>query len=120
MFEGLPLVAIEAMACGCLVVISDLPGLDGWMPEGLCEEGWVKPVPMPRLIGLDTPHPDDVSRFVDDLAAALTVQLRRAASRKNRAGTACRLAPLSWRGVFEKVRAAYLSLCSAKGEDGKG
>ncbi len=120
MFEGLPLVVIEAMACGCLVVISDLPGLDGWMPEGLCEEGWVERVPMPRLIGLDTPHPDDVSRFVDDLAAALTVQLRRAASRKNRADTACRLTPLSWRGVFEKVRAAYESFCIPEGKDRTG
>jgi glycosyltransferase involved in cell wall biosynthesis len=120
MFEGLPLVVIEAMACGCLTVISDLPGLDGWMPEGLCEEGLVERVPMPRLIGLDTPHPDDVAGFVDGLAAALTVQLRRAASRDNRADAASRLAPMSWRGVFEKVRGAYLSFCSAEGEDGEG
>ncbi|MGD8368867.1 MAG: glycosyltransferase family 4 protein [Desulfobacterales bacterium] len=120
MFEGLPLVVVEAMACGCLVVVSDLPGLDGWMPEGLCEEGLVERVPMPRMVGLDTPHPDDIPGFVDDLAAVLDVQLRRAASRKDRADAACRLAPLSWRGVFEKVRAAYMSFCSAEKEGGEG
>jgi len=111
MFEGLPLVVIEALACGCLGVISDLPGMDGWMPEGLCEEGLVERVPMPRLVGLDTPHPDDVPVFVDDLAAALSVQLRRAASRSNRPDAACHLAPLTWRGVFEKVKAVYRGFC---------
>jgi glycosyltransferase involved in cell wall biosynthesis len=118
MFEGLPLVVIEAMACGCLAVISDLPGLDDWMPEGVGEKGLVERVPMPRMVGLDTPHPDDVAGFVDDLAAALAVQLRRAASREDRADAARLLAPLSWRGVFEKVKAAYMEFCTPAGKDG--
>ena len=80
MFEGLPLVVIEALACGCLAVVSDLPGMDDWMPSGLCEQGLVERVPMPRLISLDTPDPDAVPAFIEDLAAALTTQLRRAAA----------------------------------------
>jgi glycosyltransferase involved in cell wall biosynthesis len=111
MFEGLPLVAIEAMACGCHAVISDLPGMDDWMPRKLCEQGLVQRVPMPRLIRLDTPHPDDLSAFVDHLAEAVTTQLHRAAARKNRVDIASQLAPLTWRGVFEKVKAVYRGFC---------
>ena len=40
-YEGLPLVVIESLACGCRVVTTDLPGIDSWMPEGLCAEGLV-------------------------------------------------------------------------------
>lgn len=111
MFEGLPLVAIEAMACGCLVVISDLPGMDDWMPAGLCEQGLVERIPMPRLVSLDTPHPEDVSTFIDRLAEAVTTQLERAAAKPHRDDVACHLAPLTWGGVFEKVKAVYHSFC---------
>jgi glycosyltransferase involved in cell wall biosynthesis len=111
MFEGLPLVVIEALACGCLVAISDLPGIDDWMPSGLCEQGLVELVAMPRLVSLDTPHPDDVPAFIDRLAEALTIQLRRAAARKSRDDIACHLAPLTWGGVFEKVKAVYEGFC---------
>ena len=38
-FEGLPLVVIEAMACGCRVVITELPGLDSFYMAGQ----WVMP-----------------------------------------------------------------------------
>ena len=111
MFEGLPLVVIEALACGCLAVVSDLPGMDDWMPAGLCEQGLVERVAMPRLVSLDTPHPDDVPAFIDRLAEAVTTQLHRAAAGKGRAETVCHLAPLTWRGVFEKVKAVYRSFC---------
>ncbi|MCF8080920.1 MAG: glycosyltransferase family 4 protein [Desulfobacterales bacterium] len=111
MFEGLPLVVIEALACGCLAVVSDLPGIDDWMPSGLCEQGLVERVAMPRLVSLDTPDPVDVPAFIDRLAAALTTQLERAANRSRRNDTACHLAPLTWRGVFEKVKAVYEGFC---------
>ncbi|MCK7512374.1 MAG: glycosyltransferase [Desulfobacterales bacterium] len=54
-FEGLPLVVVESLACGCRVVMTDLPGVDAWMPAGLCAEGLVERVPLPRLVGADTP-----------------------------------------------------------------
>ncbi|MCF8052865.1 MAG: glycosyltransferase family 4 protein [Desulfobacterales bacterium] len=111
MFEGLPLVVIEALACGCLAVVSDLPGIDDWMPHRLCEQGLVERVAMPRLVSLDTPDPDAVPAFIEDLAAALTTQLQRAAAKPDRADTACHLVPLTWRGVFEKVKAVYEGFC---------
>jgi glycosyltransferase involved in cell wall biosynthesis len=109
-FEGLPLVVIESLACGCRVVMTDLPGVDSWMPEGLCAEGRVERVPLPRLTGPDTPVADDLPAFVERLAGALNRQLARSWECGRAAEPDCRLAPLSWSGVFEKVQAEYREL----------
>lgn len=38
-YEGLPLVNMEAMACGLRVVCTDLPGIREWMEENIPENG---------------------------------------------------------------------------------
>jgi glycosyltransferase involved in cell wall biosynthesis len=106
-FEGLPLVVVEALACGCRVVMTDLPGTDGWMPEGWCKARWVERVPLPRLIGADVPLPEDLPAFVDRLAAAISRQLAEHLHCRRPEGLEARLAPLSWSGVFARVAAAY-------------
>lgn len=69
-FEGLPLVSIEALACGCKVVMTELPGVRPWMERSLpgAPVTWVRP---PRMTGVDTPDPVDLPRFETDLACAL-------------------------------------------------
>ncbi|MFZ2631934.1 MAG: glycosyltransferase family 4 protein [Desulfosalsimonadaceae bacterium] len=112
-FEGLPLVVVESLACECRVVVTDLPGLDSWMPENLCADRVVEKVPLPRLTGPDTPVSDDLPRFVDNLAVALSRQLETAAACRGKADIACRVAGLAWEGVFERIHAAYLELTGA-------
>ena len=109
-FEGLPLVVIESLACGCRVVMTDLPGIDSWVPDGLCAEGLVERVPLPRLTGPDTPVADDLPEFVERLAEALNRQLARSLECGRATEPDCRLKPLSWSGVFEKMQAAYREL----------
>lgn len=109
-FEGLPLVVVESLACGCRVVMTDLPGLDTWMPEELCAEGVVERVPLPRLDGPDTPVPDDLPAFVTRLAAAVSRQLDRRVACGQEAPACTRLAPLSWSGVFGRIEAVWREL----------
>jgi glycosyltransferase involved in cell wall biosynthesis len=109
-FEGLPLVVIESLACGCRVVMTDLPGADSWVPEGLCAEGLVERVPLPRLIGPDAPVTDDLPEFVERLAEALNRQLARSLECDRATEPDCRLKPLAWSGVFKKMQAAYREL----------
>ena len=109
-FEGLPLVVIEAMACGCRAVITDLPGLDSWLPDGLCEDDFVSRVPLPRLIGPDEPVPEDLPRFTTDLADALSRQIDNAVQCGSAAEAACRLEPFSWKAVYERVEREYFKL----------
>jgi glycosyltransferase involved in cell wall biosynthesis len=112
-FEGLPLVVVESLACGCRVVMTDLPGVDSWMPPELCANGCVERVSLPRLIGADTPVADDLPRFVVELAAALNRQLARSLECGRATDVLCRLAPLSWKGVFEKMQAGYNELAKS-------
>ncbi len=106
-FEGLPLVVIEALACGCRVVVTGLPGMDTWMPDGLCDDGLVERIPLPRLNGPDIPVPEDLPAFVQNLAQALMRQLSRSLDCERPSETDCRLAPFSWRSVFEKMQREY-------------
>ncbi len=109
-YEGLPLVVIESLACGCRVVVTDLPGIDSWMPEELYSEGLVERVPLPRLIGPDTPQAEDLPAFVERLAESLNRQLTRSLECGRPADTHGRLNPLTWTGVFERVESSWREL----------
>ena len=79
-FEGLPLVTVEALASGCRAVVTQLPGVRPWLEASLPDApvAFVEP---PRIIGTDTPVPEDLPAFEQRLADALAVQLRAAAKR---------------------------------------
>jgi starch synthase len=111
-FEGLPLVVIESLACGCRVVMTDLPGVDSWMPEGVCAEGLVERVPLPRLTGPDTPVAEDLPAFVEQLADALNRQIARSLECDRAKDPDCRLEPLSWAGVFKRVASSWRDLAA--------
>jgi glycosyltransferase involved in cell wall biosynthesis len=109
-FEGLPLVVVESLACGCRVVMTDLPGVAAWMPAGFCADGRVERVPLPRLVGADTPVPEDLPEFVARLTAAIERQLAAALVCRRPSAPDDRLRPLSWSGVFERIVGAYQEL----------
>jgi glycosyltransferase involved in cell wall biosynthesis len=106
-FEGLPLVVLEALASGCRVVTTALPGavevLGGYDTEAI---SMVSP---PRLLGQDTPHPEDEAGFVRDLAVALERQIlaAREAPEVDRQAVAELLDYYSWSQVFARVEQVY-------------
>lgn len=68
--EGLPLVVLEALACGCKVVVSDLPGLREWM-QASAPEAPVIFVDPPVNPDDGIPNESDFPRFEKDLADAI-------------------------------------------------
>lgn len=74
-FEGLPLVAVEALACGCKVVITDLPGLKPWLSANVDGDA-VTYVEPPRMRNVDTPYDEDLPAFESRLADALVCALK--------------------------------------------
>ena len=69
-YEGLPLVVIEALACGLQVVCTDLPGVRPWLEEniGTCP---VKFVPLPAIMNADEPVEQELPQFERRLAEAI-------------------------------------------------
>ena len=69
-YEGLPLVLIEAMACGLRTICTDLPGIRPWLDKALPENGTVFVLP-PRMVNADEPVPEDLPNFEQRLARAM-------------------------------------------------
>lgn len=73
-YEGLPLVTIEALACGCKVMATDLPGVRPWM-EAMLPGAPVTWVASPRMTDVDTPVAADLPLFERALADAIAQAL---------------------------------------------
>ncbi|MGN0039015.1 MAG: glycosyltransferase family 4 protein [Coriobacteriales bacterium] len=69
-YEGLPLVLVEALACGCKAVVSDLPGLRPWVEENI-PGAPVWYVALPRMQKVDEPVKRDLPAFEERLAQAI-------------------------------------------------
>jgi len=104
-YEGLPLVLVEALACGCRVVATRLPGV----ARNVAPQAGpaMRLVDLPRLCGADEPLAADLPRFVNDLATALEGALADAASLGPSHLPPAALAPFTWPAVFERVAAVW-------------
>lgn len=106
-FEGLPLVLLEALACGCSIVTSDLPGareLFGQSPPRT-----VRMVELPALETVDKPFEADEPMLEQRLAAALEDAVADALNGVGPDADYVRRVtePFGWRGIFARVEEVY-------------
>lgn len=95
-YEGLPLVVLEALACGLKVVCTDLPGIKQWIDKNIPGSPivYVKP---PKMTNTDEPEPVSLKVFEFELALAI----RKALDMEK--GEPPKLDRLSWEGICEKI-----------------
>ena len=113
-FEGLPLVVLEALASGCRVVATALPGVREVSP-GIPAD-FMTLVRTPRLRHLDQPYPEDLPAFEENMARALEGQMNAAIRQPQLdiAPIANRLAAFTWQGIFARIEEVYRALISTK------
>ncbi len=106
-FEGLPLVVLEALASGCRVIATDLPGVMEVVGDVTAE--FITLVRTPRLRKMDQPYPEDLPAFTQNLAKALESQIARAVQRPqiDLSVIEKKLNAFTWKGVFGRVQKVY-------------
>jgi glycosyltransferase involved in cell wall biosynthesis len=107
-YEGLPLVLVEALACGCRLVATNLAGIRNELAPRLGPALTV--VKTPRFITVDRPDPRDLPVFVDRLECALEEALDLPSLGDPEAGMPEALAPFTWDAVYGRVERVWREL----------
>lgn len=106
-FEGLPLVLLEALASGCRLVATSLPGVREVLGE--TAEAFIRLVDLPPLETVDAPYAADEPRLEAALAETLRKQVLGVMKTPACDAVAVRriLSPYTWSGVFERIERVY-------------
>lgn len=104
-YEGLPLVLVEALACGCRLVVTELPGVMEWLPPSLRDNLWVTTVALPPLVSVDRPDPAGLPDFVERLRGALVAQ--QSSNPEEPRDLSEFIERQSWRGLYQRMRPHY-------------
>lgn len=103
-YEGLPLVVLEALACGCRVIATELPGCKELCKK--CHDNLISLIKLPRLKHVDTPFQEDEEQFIEDIKYAVDEGLS-----KTSPPTAAEIKEAterySWSKVFNKIENIY-------------
>ncbi|MGX7204109.1 glycosyltransferase family 4 protein [Enterococcus pingfangensis] len=103
-YEGLGLVAIEALACDMRVVITDIPALKEQLGSVVNDSGVISYVPLPRVRNQDEPYEEDLPQYYHDLEVALETQLQNIkAGKKITKVVEEAILKSSWPQLIEKV-----------------
>lgn len=103
-YEGVPLVLVEAAACGCRLVSTALPGVLEQIAPILGSN--IELVPLPRLTRVDKPLAEDLPLFTENLVSALNTASAAAES------PAPNLDSFTWSTVFSRVESVWQSITS--------
>ncbi len=107
-YEGLPLVIVEALACGCRVVCTDLPGIQHEM-RPIIGQG-LDLVSLPRMKTIDQPVDEELPEFVERLRTSM----QRALSAPQLDDAENKVAQFTWTSVFERVKTVWHKLIESK------
>lgn len=95
-FEGIPLTVIEALACGCRVVMTDLPGIREWLLSA-APGADIRYVELPELRNADEPSPESLPGFEKRLAGELAASIRQTETK------VVDVSRISWQRIAEEV-----------------
>ena len=114
-YEGLPLIILEALACGCRIISTDLPGCREIF--GSSGNDLVNLIPLPPLEGVDKPFDRDWPKLEAMLADAITGQVKRVleGSRPSPGEIAELTAPYTWEKVFTRIETVYTEAMALRG-----
>ena len=102
-YEGLPLVLVEAIACGCRAVATDLPGIRQ-IADAIPRV--VELVPLPQMQSVDQPIRNELPSFATHLCEGV----RKALSQKGLHLDTSLTGPFTWGEVFSRIEHIWRKL----------
>lgn len=95
-YDSIPLTLVEALACGCRAVVSELPGLKPWI-LGNVPGADVSFVRLPEMEHADEPKKESLPAFEKRLSEALRESAEKGCTEQ------ADLSRVSWRGLAERI-----------------
>lgn len=113
LYEGLPLAILEALACGCRVIATDIPGCRA-IAEKL-DSGLLTLIQPPRLHDVDSPLPEDEPVFIEAIGTSLRKIVHEARQHPSLPRTAIEknTRNFTWHNVFSEIEKNYFALTEA-------
>ena len=97
-YEGVPLVLVEAAACGCRIVSTALPGVTASLAPALGD--LLDLLPLPPMVSVDRPSPEGLGRFTRELESALDRGLSKPGPGQD---IAARCRSFAWSELFLRI-----------------
>ncbi|QQK08862.1 glycosyltransferase family 4 protein [Miniphocaeibacter halophilus] len=103
-YEGLGLVAIEALASGMYIVSTKLDALMEVLGDDVNNSNAIEYVDLPRLKNVDTPYEKDIPEFVNRLAKAIDIQVQRVKNKERISDEVLNsVAKHSWENIANEI-----------------
>lgn len=99
-YEGLPLVLLEAMACGNSILTTDIDGVKEWLGQDINTSGMISYVGLPEMEAVSRPKVDRLGEYVDRFALAIEDSIR---TRLDKNYRQVNIEEMSWNGLAKKL-----------------